>query len=65
VKLSGVVHLDLAPECDEVDQCVANCVPSASCEDMAYALHGLTDPNQSMPPGGPAFRACVELCFDP
>jgi hypothetical protein len=57
-----LAHLIVAPECDEVDECVARCLQPASCDDIAFALRGSTDPNETIPPGGESFHRCVVLC---
>jgi hypothetical protein len=62
----GYARLPLAisrDDCSGTNECLAQCVSPASCEDITYALKGgSTDPNTPPASGGPQFLACVDAC---
>ena len=52
-------------DCNEDDQCLAECVDDHSCETIRADLRGsVTDPNQSIPEDAGEFRACVFACVE-
>jgi hypothetical protein len=58
--------IGVSDECNELDQCVSECVNAAECPAIAHVMvHGgaQTDPNDTRPSGTAKFSVCIEDCI--
>jgi hypothetical protein len=58
--------IGVSDECNELDECVSDCVNAAECPAIAYVMvHGgvQMDPNAVPPSGTAEFSACINDCI--